>query len=179
MKKPMYRLWCLALLMSGLAGAAFAAQPTPTPDYAQMAKSSADVGATYLAAYFQKDWATLEQLLAENATFSDPTASRLFGAAGKTGKVAIMQAFRDHYAAISFNFHQERSWVAIDHVVFTGQLSWTYQLQKGQLKVEKMPLMVVLHVVDGQVVSHQDYADYRPYFAAEAAHHRTEKPAGE
>ncbi|MDZ7869322.1 MAG: nuclear transport factor 2 family protein [Rheinheimera sp.] len=179
MKKPMYRLCCLSLLMSSLVGAAFAAQPKPTPDYAQMAKQSADVGATYLTAYFQKDWATLDKLLAENATFADPTATRLFGAAGKTGKAVIMQAFRENYAPISFDFQQERSWGAIDHVVFTGQLSWTYQLQKGQLVVEKMPMMVVLQIVDGQVVSHLDYADYRPYFAAEAAHRRTEKPAGE
>ena len=55
---------------------------------------------------------------------------------------------------------------AIDHAIFVGKLSWTYQLPKQKLVVEKMPMVVVLQMVDGRVVSHRDYADYRPYFTA-------------
>ena len=67
--------------------------------------------------------------------------------------------------------------VAIDHAIFVGQLSWTYQQEQQKLVVEKMPIVVVLQMADGRVVSHRDYADYRPYFAAEAASRLSEKSA--
>lgn len=161
----------LAIFLTLPAGAAQKA-----PDYNQLSAVTAENSQRYLQAYFAKDWNTLESLLADNASFADPTATQLFGSETKNGKAAIMTAFRTHYAPISFQFSQDSSMLAIDHAIFVGRLSWTYQQGQQKLVVEKMPMVVVLQMVDGRVVSHRDYADYRPYFAAEAASRRSEKP---
>jgi len=149
------------------------------PDYSQLSAVTAATSQRYLQAYFAKDWNTLETLLADTASFADPTATQLFGAETKTGKTVIMQAFREHYAPISFQFTQDSSMFAIDHAIFVGKLSWTYQLPKQKLVVEKMPMVVVLQMVDGRVVSHRDYADYRPYFSAVEASNPRLKQAKE
>lgn len=165
-----FGLSLLSMMSMQTLHAASPAQPDVLKQsYAQAAQITAEVGQRYLQAYFHKDWQQLEPLLAEHASFADPTATQLFGAADKIGKAAIMQAFRDNYAPISFQFQQESQMEAIDHAIFFGKLSWTYQLKQGQLVVDKMPMMVVLQIQDGKVISHRDYADYRPYFAAEAA----------
>jgi ketosteroid isomerase-like protein len=170
-------LRCVASLILAIFFTLPAGAAQKAPDYNQLSAVTAETGQRYLQAYFAKDWNTLETLLADTASFADPTATQLFGAETKTGKTAIMAAFRTHYAPISFQFSQESSMFAIDHAIFVGQLSWTYQQAQQKLVVEKMPIVVVLQMADGRVVSHRDYADYRPYFAAEAASRLSEKPA--
>ena len=163
LQKP---LRCLASLFLSIFLTLPAGAAQKAPDYNQLSAVTADISQRYLQAYFAKDWNTLETLLADSASFADPTATQLFGAETKTGKTVIMQAFREHYAPISFQFIQDSRMFAIDHAIFVGKLSWTYQLPKQKLVVEKMPMVVVLQMVDGRVVSHRDYADYRPYFTA-------------
>ncbi|MEH6828568.1 nuclear transport factor 2 family protein, partial [Parasphingorhabdus sp.] len=81
------------------------AQQTPTtpqpPSYAAITTATAPVADAYFTAYIANDWPALEPLLAETATFQDPTATRVFGGVLSEGRAAMMERFRTGYAGIS------------------------------------------------------------------------------
>lgn len=76
--------------------------------------------------------------------------------------------FREGCAAIT---HMEfnPSWMlfSVEYAVFEGTLDWTLSLGTGNSATTKaMPFLTVLHVTDGQVIGHRDFADFAPFLAA-------------
>ncbi|MBX7528553.1 nuclear transport factor 2 family protein [Qipengyuania vesicularis] len=156
----------LAAAVLALAAPA-AAQDAPQRRYAEASAQTATVADAYFAAYIANDWDALEPLLAEDASFHDPTSERIFGGAPVEGKEALMAFFRSAYASIvEAEFTTERSLHAGDVAVYEGTLSWTAVIG-GELTVSStMPVVTILEQEGGKIVSHRDYADYAPFLAA-------------
>jgi len=138
------------------------------PSFAQVADATRKVAEPYFAAYIARDWDVLAPLLADAGSFADPTATRVFGEVRFVGKPAAMKNFREGYAAIrQMEFKRSRAFFSGEHAIFEGSLDWTLSLGEGKEAVTKaMPFVTVLKVVGGQVVEHQDFADYAPFLAA-------------
>jgi hypothetical protein len=126
------------------------------------------VAEPYFDAYIARDWSRLEPLLANEARFVDPTAQLVFGNVDIAGKSAVMKNFRENYAAIaSMDFKKARSFYSGEYAVFEGALDWSLTLGDGRTAATiDMRFIIVLRVVNGQVIAHQDLADYSPFLAA-------------
>lgn len=154
-----------------LAGAVLAfaipAAAQDTPDYAQVSAETAPVTDAYVAAYTGRDWDVLEGLLAEDARFTDTTATLLFGPILSEGRESIMQRFRVGYAGIT---HMEFTYgtriVAGENGIYEGALHWGFDLGNGTIVDSVTPMVIVLTVVDGKVTEHRDYLDYAPFLTA-------------
>jgi ketosteroid isomerase-like protein len=138
------------------------------PSLASASAATQSVAEPYFKAYIARDWKALEPLLAESGKFSHPTAKLVFGAVEVSGKPQTMKLFRENYAAItSMRFNRTRAFFSGTHAVFEGTLDWTLRLEGGKLAVTTgMPFVTILRVENGQVVEHQDFADYQPFLAA-------------
>ena len=157
----------------GIAGAALAlsaplfAQEVERKDYAAVSAATAPVADAYFAGYISRDWDALEQLLAEGASFQDPTATHVFGGVLSEGREAMMQRFRVGYAGITeMDFVTDRRMVSGDIAIYEGALHWGLDLGDGTVVRSVTPMVIVLTVEDGKVVRHRDYVDYAPFVEA-------------
>ncbi|MFT7359311.1 nuclear transport factor 2 family protein [Parasphingorhabdus sp.] len=143
-----------------------ATAPKP-PSYAALTAATAPVADAYFAAYIANDWDALEPLLAEAATFQDPTASHIFGGVLSDGRTAMMERFRTGYASLThMEFTKNRSLISDESALYEGALHWGIDLGDGTLVDCVTPMVIVLTVVDGKVTRHLDYVDYAPFVAA-------------
>ena len=160
----------LGLVMAGAALALCAplhAQEVERKDYAAVTAASAPVADAYFAAYTSRDWDALEPLLAEDASFQDPTATHIFGGVLSEGRDAMMQRFRIGYAGIShMAFVTNRVLHSGETAIYEGALHWGLDLGDGTLVDSVTPMVIVLTVEDGKVVRHRDYVDYAPFLHA-------------
>lgn len=154
----------LALLLPLIFHPASAAEPQP---YAAQSEATQAVAEPYFKAYVALDWDRVESLLADQASFNDPTAAPLFGGLDHQGKAAVMKGFREGYASIiSMHFTPRQVFHSGPYAVFAGDLDWSMRLPDGPVVRTVMPFVTTLRVEAGKVVQHQDLADYRPYLAA-------------
>lgn len=158
----------LALALFAMPMAPLFAQERPSFDETSAATET--VSQAYFDAYIARDWDTLEPLLADTGTFRDVTAELVFGGAGTQGKPAMMTLFREGYAAITqMEFRPLRTFHSGNYSIFEGELDWTLQLSEDREVTSVMPILTILRVEDGLVVSHQDFADYAPFLTAARA----------
>lgn len=137
--------------------------------YAALTATSRDVAARYFEAYINRRWDQLEPLLADTATFRDPTAAHVFGSQQHQGKPAVMRLFREGYSSItSMEFRPLRVFSAGEYTVLSGDLSWTVKLADGRLVSTVMPISTSVRVEGGLITEHVDMADYQPYLDAMA-----------
>lgn len=154
------------ILAAGLCACAMPAlaQDTPPPSYAEVSAQTAPVGEAYIAAYTSRDWDALEPLLADDASFHDPTATLVFGDIRSETRAAMMERFRVGYAGLT---HMEwsgiRTIVAGEVAVAEGVLHWGLDIGGGKTVDSVTPMVIVVTVKDGKVVSHRDYIDYAPF----------------
>lgn len=136
--------------------------------YQQQSAATQEVAERYHAAYIAKNWQAVDDLLAEQAFFTDPTAEPVFGPVHHQGKQAMMANFREGYAGIThMQFMADRKLFSGQFAVFEGALDWDLRLKNGSLvKTRAMPLLTVIKVVEGRVVEHIDYGDYQPFLTA-------------
>lgn len=155
------------MLILGVLSAAPASAENP-PSFAQISLATSSVAESYFSAYIARDWDRLAPLLAAEGSFQDPTAALLFGTGKQQGREATLANFRQSYAAIrDMQFRPTRVFASGEHAVFEGSLDWTVTLEAGRdATIKNMPLIVILRVVDGKVVEHQDFADYSPFLRA-------------
>lgn len=134
------------------------------PRLADVSRQTADVADRYFKAYVDRRWDDLEPLVADSASFRDPTATLVFGSTEMRGKPAMMKAFRQNYAVLtSMTFAPSRRLISGEWALFEGDLSWTLRLRDGQFVSSVTPIVVTLHVQDGLVVDHTDMVDYQPF----------------
>ena len=152
---------CLGLVC----GAAVAAQAVP---FAEQSSATQVVAEKYFAAYIARDWDKLERLLAEEGSFTDPTAEPVFGAVQSLGKPAVMKNFREGYAQLKYmRFNRMRTVFSGKHALFEGTLDWALTLEGDRVAVTNaMPFLTILRVEGGLVVEHTDFADYQPFIDA-------------
>lgn len=137
--------------------------------YAEASEMTRTIADEYFNAYVGLDWDRLEPLLADDASFKDPTARLVFGGVGATDKTAMMSLFREGYAAITeMKFEEDRRIIAGDVAVFEGSLTWTAIHRGGVPVTATLPFVTIIEVKDGKVVSHRDHGDYTPYLEARA-----------
>ncbi|GLR13466.1 hypothetical protein GCM10007907_22560 [Chitinimonas prasina] len=138
--------------------------------YTAETAAAAPVADAYLAAYVSLDWDRLEPLLADDASFNDPTAALVFGAVGTQGKLAVMQRFRKAYAPLRQMALTKRRVIHSGHfALYEGDLAWTVDMGDGRDVSSVTPIVIVIEVKGGKVISHRDYVDYAPFLAAERA----------
>lgn len=158
-----------ALLLALLAFAVPASAATENRYTAETA-ATAPIADAYAAAYVALDWDRLEPLLADDASFLDPTATLVFGSVGTQGKVAVMKNFRSAYASLRKMSLTKRQVIHSGHfALYIGDLTWTVDMGDGRDVSSVTPIVIVIEVKDGKVVSHRDYVDYAPFLAAERA----------
>lgn len=154
--------WWLPLLMF-FSAAGFAASPPVS--FGEASKATKRAAEPYLAAYIARDWDRLERLLGDEASFTDPTATLVFGPVKSSGRETTIKFFRENYAAIShMQFNQSRAFFSGHQAVFEGTLDYTLEM-KGQkpIATRGMPFVVVLKVVGERIVEHTDLADYHVF----------------
>lgn len=138
------------------------------PSFARASTATQIVAEPYFDAYIARDWSRLEPLLSNEAHFVDPTAQLVFGSVDFAGKSAVMKNLQENYAAIAhMDFKKSRSFFSGEYAVFEGALDWSLALGDGRTAATtNMPFITILRVVNGQVIAHQDLADYSPFLAA-------------
>ncbi len=151
--------------------AAQQAEPAAKPlTYEQAGAITAPVAEAYFNAYVGRDWDALEPLLAQDASFYDPTATRVFGPVLSEGRAAMMERFRVGYSAIThMRFEVERRFVAGDVAIYEGALDWGIDMGGGNIVESVAPMVITITTKDGKVVEHRDHIDYAPFLAALAA----------
>lgn len=151
-------LWLLML------GASASAQSDDLSDSVPELTASAVVNA-YMAAYSAADFDAMEPFMAEDAVFSDPTATGL-GENGLVhhGREEIMAALREfdaQYNPIALNFAWDTVFESNDRYVFMGSVNATYPVeQEGMVFRWSAPQTTVIHFRNGEVVQQFDFADY-------------------
>ncbi len=119
----------------------------------------------YLMAYADSDFDAMEGMLAENATFQDPTASAIGSGKQHKGAAVIVAQMRSAFASISnFTIDVKERFYFQNHAVFAAECGYSLAGRMFGVDQERVrfthPLILVLEVKDEEVVSHLDYADY-------------------
>ena len=135
--------------------------------FAEESRRTDDIAGRYIASYEEEDWETMRSLLAENATFADPTAHVFGPQAGQLqeGRDAIVSNFERAIGPIeNLRFHAETEFSAKNHHVIVGEV--TYEMAGSAVNIDRDTVSFshafigVVEVVDGKVTWHRDYADY-------------------
>lgn len=136
--------------------------------YAQQSEVNGVIAKQYFASYMDKNWNQLEQLLAEDGSFSDPTAEPVFGKVEHIGKQAVMKNFREGYASINYmRFNQSRVLLSGQYAIFEGTLDWSLSLANGKTAVtDAMPFVSIIKIENGLVIEHRDFAGYQKFIEA-------------
>ncbi len=143
--------------------------------YTQQSAATGSVADAYIDAYIAMDWERIAPLLADKATFHDPTAETLFGATQKQGKADILTGFREGYAAITkMTLHRTRTLHSGHYAIVEGDLVWGVKFPDNRLVESRAPFIVIVRVEDGKVVEHRDYVDYAQFVRDE----RASRPVG-
>lgn len=173
---------CLAAISLGMS-LCLAAASAPTAaqglGYAKQSEESARIGEAYITAYVALDWDRIEPLLADNATFHDPTAehSQIFGLKQRSGKPAVMKGFREGYAGVTkMMLHRSRTFYSGNYSVFQGDLEWGLKFPDGRVVEGRTSFVAILRIENGKVVEHRDYVDYAPYLESEMASRPAKRP---
>jgi ketosteroid isomerase-like protein len=137
------------------------------PSYTDLSKATERVAEPYFSAYIARDWDRLSPLLADDASFSDPTASG-DRAPRDVGRQATEKYFRENYARITrMEFQRIRVFYSGHYAVFEGNLTWALNGKDGKtILTEAMPLVTILRVEGERVAEHRDFADYHPFMEA-------------
>ena len=132
--------------------------------YEDLSKTSKEIGEKYFASYLAMDWDKIETMLADNATFTDPTAETVFGGGLRDGKEAMMKSFREGYASIEeLKFIKSRTIFSGNYAIFEGDLDWTVRVGNGKKVSTVMPIITMLKIENRKVTEHRDFADYHPF----------------
>lgn len=154
--------WGLLLLVFFSAAGLAASPPVSFGEASKATKRAAE---PYLSAYIARDWDRLVGFMAEEASFTDPTATLVFGPVKASGRESTIKFFQENYAAIShMQFNPSRAFFSGQIALFEGTLDYTLEMKDQKPIVTRgMPFVVVLKVVGERVVEHTDFADYHVF----------------
>jgi len=168
--KPARLFLAFALACSATPALAQEADPRPGPKlYTETGEAAAPVADAYFDAYIALAWDRVETMLADDASFCDPTAEPLFGAVSAVGKQKMMARFREGYAVLKgMSFDTTRVIHSGGFAIYEGQLTWTIGMGSRDV-TSTTPMVTIIEVRNGKVISHRDYVDYMPFITAERA----------
>lgn len=119
----------------------------------------------YMAAYSAADFDAMEEFMAEDVVFSDPTATDQ----GETGLLhhgrdevmAALRSFAAQYQPLALGFEWTTVFESNDRYVFMGRVNATYPVeQEGMVYRWSAAQTTVVHLRHGKVVRQDDFADY-------------------
>lgn len=143
------------------------AQEGERPSYGSVGEATAPVADAYFNAYIGRDWDVLETMLVEGSSFQDPTATYVFGGVLSEGREAMMSRFRNGYASLThMEFAVTRRIISGDIAIYEGALDWGIDLGDAKVVDSVTPMVIILTVKDGKVITHRDYVDYAPFIEA-------------
>ncbi|RKQ96814.1 MULTISPECIES: nuclear transport factor 2 family protein [Maricaulis] len=125
------------------------------------------IARTYMDHYSAVDWDAMEAMLAADMVFSDTTAQgESYGPDGiqedgRDAMMATLREFGERYHPIELGFEWDDVFASNSRVVFIGHVNALYPTQsEGQVFRWRSRQVSVITVRDGQVVAHQDFANY-------------------
>lgn len=154
----MKNLIAAAALAALACGAAAAEEPKAT--------TTVELAEAWLDAYSTFEPAKMAPFLADDATFSDPTSTNQTASGGPfmfDGKAAILKGLGDYaaqYEAFSVRYDVERRYESGGFVVFVAGLAYDARTKDGKAISGGAPIVSVVGVRDGRIISHTDYFDY-------------------
>lgn len=133
--------------------------------YIDVSAATKAIAEPYFDAYIRRDWDAVEPLLGADSEWFDPTAAQIFGGVARSGRGEIMAFFRKSYAGITdMRANVMRRTFSSNYAIFEATLDWSVKVGKDKVvTTAAMPFLVILKVVEGKVVEHRDYGDYRNF----------------
>ena len=138
-----------------------------TPSIASDRSEVAQIAREYMNHYSAANMEAMEEFLAEEVIFSDPTAMGPNIDAdgiyheGRDEAVAALREFVESAHPIELGFIWDIVFESNGRVVFIGEVNALYPTEKeGQVFRWRSPQVTVVTIRDGKVVRHVDYANY-------------------
>ncbi len=123
-----------------------------------------EVTSKYFNAYMNLEFDSMLAMMHDSISFEDPTARFVFGGKKIEGKVSVYDNFKESYATIiEMNQKTIRTIFSSNTGIFEIDLVWKLKNGPDKIITINMPLIVVLTVENGKVITHRDYGDYN-YF---------------
>ncbi len=135
------------------------------PSFTDLTAATEELASRYVDLYLDLNFDEMEPLLHADASFNDPTANKVFGSKLVSGKEAVLSNFREVFESITdAKLEINRSFASGDVAVFESNITWSFTVQAGKnITIRDMPLVLVITVADGLVISHRDHGDYRVF----------------
>ncbi|MBO6730340.1 MAG: nuclear transport factor 2 family protein [Maricaulis sp.] len=125
------------------------------------------VARDYMAAYSEMDLDRMEHFLSEDAVFTDRTAlGEDVGPDGlmyesRDAAMGMLREFDAQYQPIELGFVWDTIYESNGRVVFMGHVNALYPTQDASQNYRwRAEQVTVITVRDGQVIRHQDFANY-------------------
>ncbi|MFT5232639.1 MAG: hypothetical protein ACI9UK_001501 [Candidatus Krumholzibacteriia bacterium] len=131
--------------------------------FADLTSATEELATQYVNLYYDLKFDEMEPLMHAEISFEDPTANTIFGAEIVSGKKMVMENFHTAFAGISsMELEKVRTFASGEVAVFEMVITWTFGVGDGkEVTIRDMPLIQVITIADGLVISHRDYGDYR------------------
>ncbi len=153
-----------ALLACALLAARAESQDAPPMPFSEASAATASVASEYMKAYFDKDYPTIERLLAEQVVFDDlggPSPTHV------VGRTEVIRYLRGVFGSLDqLRMTAVRTIYSGTSAVIVLDAAWTYRALDGsRAAVDRLPMVIALEIGNGRVVSQRDYADLAGYAA--------------
>jgi len=137
------------------------------PSFADLSKATEELASQYVNLYYDLKFDEMEPLMHAEISFEDPTANIIFGSERVSGKAKVMENFHSAFAGISsMELEKIRSFASGKVAIFEMMITWTFETRGGkEVTIRDMPLIQVITIADGLVISHRDYGDYQIFAA--------------
>ena len=137
------------------------------PPFTELTAATEELATRYVDLYYDLKFNEMKPLMHAEVSFEDPTANAIFGSELVSGKAKVMENFNTAFAGISsMELEQVRSFASGDVAIFESLITWTFEVRGGKkVTIRNMPLVQVITIADGLVISHRDYGDYRIFAA--------------
>jgi len=125
----------------------------------------------YVAAYGQRDVETMGSLCADHVVFQDRTAAVIGAGDPIEGRAGVMGMLKSALASVdSFEIDADYMFFHGNYAVFAGDVSYSLPGARMGLEQETFgithSMAIVLRFADGEIVRHDDFADYGSFLKA-------------
>ena len=170
-RRHLIALLCLAVSASPGSSAESAAvtpqvNAAKPPDFRVLTMTTEKVATEYFDHYFKMEFDAMERLADPAVSFEDPTANTVFGGAVVSGREQTYAKMRQTFAGFThLAFRPTRKYFSGEHAVMEGVIDWTFKGETAgqQISIVGMPLVIILQVREGRVLTHRDFGDYRVF----------------
>lgn len=138
------------------------AQSAPVPAGHQPSDQAEQIARRYVSAYSEADWDTMSALMSDDFVFADRTSPELGGQEfDKEGTLAMFRQYETQGRIVGLFLDFPRVFSSNGVVVFSGHVNALSRTPDPDYGIRwRAEQVLILTVRDGQVVRHDDYANY-------------------